>query len=78
MYKISSYICFQERLSLTGSYNVPNVRSCVFRVNNEVEQSRALNTIIFFCKILHNELQVRFLKNVLFQMHPYLEISNVK
>ena len=50
MYKISSYICFQERLSLTGSYHVPNVRSCVFRVNNEVEQSRALNTIIFLVK----------------------------
>ena len=50
MYKISSYICFQEWLRLIGSYNVPNLRSCVFRVNNEVEQSRALNTIIFLIK----------------------------
>ena len=41
---------FQERLSLTGSCYIPDLRSCVLGVNNEVEHSTALNTIILLVK----------------------------
>ena len=41
---------FQERLSLTRSCHIPDVRSCVLGVNNEVEHSRALNTIMLLLK----------------------------
>ena len=37
---------FQEWLSLTGSYHITDICSCVLGVNNEVEHSRALNTIM--------------------------------
>ena len=41
---------FQEWLSLTGSCHIPDLRSCVLGVNNEVEDSRALNTIMLLVK----------------------------
>ena len=50
---------FQEWLSLTGSCRIPDLRSCVLEVNNEVEHSRALNTIMVLVKsfiIVYNEL----------------------
>ena len=46
---------FQEWLDLSGSCHVglPNLRidSCVFGVNNEVEYSKAVNTIIILVRI---------------------------
>ena len=42
---------FQEWLSLTGSCHIPDLHSCVLGVNNEVEDSRALNTIMLLVKI---------------------------
>ena len=41
---------FQEWLSFTGSCHIPDLRSCVLGVNNEVEDSRALNTIMLLVK----------------------------
>ena len=41
---------FQEWLNLTGSCHVPDLRSYILRVNNEVEHSRALNTIMLLVK----------------------------
>ena len=41
---------FQEWLSLTGSCHIPDLRSCVLGVNNEVEHDRALNTIMLLVK----------------------------
>ena len=41
---------FQECLSLRGSCHIPDLRSCVLGVNNEVEHSRALNTLMLVVK----------------------------
>ena len=41
---------FQEWLSLTGSCHIPDLRSGVLGVNNEIEHSRALNTIMLLVK----------------------------
>ena len=41
---------FQEWLNLTGSCHIPDLRRCGLGVNNEVEHSRALNTIMLLVK----------------------------
>ena len=41
---------FQEWLSLTGSCHIPDLRSCVLGVHNDVKHSRALNTIMLLVK----------------------------
>ena len=58
---------FQEWLSLTGSCHIPDLRSCVLGVNNEVEDSRALNTITLLVKSF---IMNRKYDKCVLQLHP--------